>query len=111
VFKHRLALSLGRTVWELMNTMSAREFASWQAYWAIEPWGEHRADLRMGILASTYANCHAGRRGKAFEPADFIPRFDGKKKGQERMSDADMAAKMKAFAALHNARTKVAANG
>lgn len=41
----------------------------------MEPWGEERADFRMGILASIFANIHRRRSQRAFRPQDFMPRY------------------------------------
>lgn len=48
------------------------------AYASIEPFGEGRADLRMGILASLIANVNRDTKKKSepFVPADFIPGYD-----------------------------------
>ena len=80
--------------------MTHAEFMSWLAYYRLEPWGEERADLRTGILASTVANCHAGKRSRPFEPKDFMPHFGPPK----RMTGEEMGKKFAAFAAMHNAR-------
>jgi hypothetical protein len=64
------------TVAELEERMTSKEFSEWMAYFAIEPFGEDRADLRMGILASVMANLWGKRKGRAWRPQDFIPRFD-----------------------------------
>lgn len=32
---------------ELENSLSAAEIGEWRAFYAIDPWGEQRADLRM----------------------------------------------------------------
>lgn len=72
----RLALAMGRTLQELRAALSYAEFQEWCLYYQIEPWGEDRADLRAGIVASTVAN-YAGRtRAEGAEPvrpADFMP--------------------------------------
>lgn len=70
-----LARTLGRTLAEL-GSMTAKEFALWQAEYLARPWGEERADLRAGIIASTVAN-YAGKQraenaGLAV-PKDFMP--------------------------------------
>ena len=59
--------------------MSSREFSEWQAYYAQEPFGEYRADLRMGILASLIANMFNDpkKRTKNYTPDDFMPQFGG----------------------------------
>lgn len=60
---------------DLLASMTSRQLAEWQAYFGIEPWGEDRADLRAGIVASTVAN-FAGKSLKddaKVTPADFMP--------------------------------------
>lgn len=66
------------TVGEMLERMSARELDEWAKYAAIEPFGEDRADLRMGILASVIANASRDpdKRPKPFEPKDFMPDFE-----------------------------------
>lgn len=79
----RLALSLGCTIRELEARMSSREFSEWIAYSGIEPWGEDRADLRAGILASLTANINRGKGAKPFRPSDFMPYRNHDKKAEE----------------------------
>jgi protein required for attachment to host cells len=45
------------------------------AYDEVEPWGEWRADVRAGIIASTLANIHRKSGAKAYTAADFMPKF------------------------------------
>ena len=60
----------------MLAEISSALFAEWLAYSRIEPWGEERADLRAGIVASTIANVNRGKKGKEFSPADFMPKFE-----------------------------------
>lgn len=53
-------------------------FREWLAYYELEPFGEVRADLRAGIVASVIANANRVK-GKAFSPQDFMPDFGGEK--------------------------------
>lgn len=55
--------------------MTSLDVAEWKAYFSVEPFGESRADLRMGILASLIANVNRDRKKKPepFVPADFMP--------------------------------------
>lgn len=85
-----------------MSRCDSRQFAEWQAYYQLEPWGEERADLRAGIIASTIANVNRGKGQRAFTPSDFMPEFNPKPK--QRMSAEQMAAVMTKFTRLHNAR-------
>ena len=59
--------------------MSSKDIAEWKAYYSLEPFGEERADLRMGILASLIANVNRDtkKRQDPFVPADFIPKLSG----------------------------------
>jgi hypothetical protein len=65
---------------ELLSRTTVREREEWAAYFDVEPWGEERADLRAGIIASTVANVNRGRR-KPFKPSDFMPEFTKPKPG------------------------------
>ena len=69
----RLALSLGKTVSELSRNITAREFASWLAYFEIEP-PDERDDQRMAVTCATIAQC----AGNKVTPDDFL----GNKKQQ-----------------------------
>ncbi len=57
----------------MLRAMSARQFEEWAAFYSQEPWGDFRADLRAGIVASTLANIHRKPRAPAFTPLDFMP--------------------------------------
>ena len=52
------------------------------AFFAIEPFGEAREDLRMAILASVLVNVNRGKNQKVFTPQDFMPDFWGQSVGQ-----------------------------
>ncbi len=71
----RLALAMGRTIQELRAVLTYAEFQEWCLYYQIEPWGEDRADLRAGIVASTLHNVYAAWVGSdaTARPADYMP--------------------------------------
>jgi len=54
MFKFQLALRLGRTVAEIDQTMSAREFDMWQAFNVFEPIGVLREDGLFAHSICTY---------------------------------------------------------
>ncbi len=70
---------MGVSVDYLLKNISSRELTEWMVYYEIEPFGEERADLRSGIIASTIANVNRGKGGKAYKPSDFIPKFEEKR--------------------------------
>jgi hypothetical protein len=72
-FAFLLARTLGCTVHELAQRMTAYEFGQWQALFMAEPWGEVRGDVAAGVVASTIANVNRSGSSKAFTPLDFCP--------------------------------------
>ena len=47
--RHRIALCLGMTLSEL-DELPAEEFASWCAYFEVEPWGTHALEILIAQL-------------------------------------------------------------
>ena len=58
------------TVAELLTRMSAREFAEWQVFYNVVPFGEERADLRAARIAAATINAIAGQA--AYTTSDFL---------------------------------------
>jgi hypothetical protein len=85
------------TLEELRRRMTYRELRLWIEAYGVEPWGEDRADLRAGIIASTTANCHRSK-GKPFRPSDFIPTFTPQR--DRPQTEAEMQAAVRKFNAL-----------
>ena len=56
--------------------MTSAQLAEWMAFAQLEPWGEERADLRAGIVASTVANVNRGKGQKTLTPQHFMPEFE-----------------------------------
>ena len=93
----RLALALGMTVGELSNRMSSHELQEWIAYSLIEPFGEWRADLRAGIVASTIANVNRGKGRRAYKATDFMPFERPQRKAQTPEEMKAVAHRVAAF--------------
>lgn len=64
--------------------MSSTELTEWIAYYSIDPFGNYREDLRMGISASLAANISrdSKRRPEPFTPQDFMPFIEKEKPNQ-----------------------------
>jgi hypothetical protein len=60
--------------------MSSAEFAEWIAFHNIDPWSEHRADIRSATIATVIANANRGKRSKPFKVDDFMPKFEPRKR-------------------------------
>jgi len=89
------------SVAQAQREIDSAEFSEWQAYERVEPFGEARADLRSGIVASVMANTWRGKDQKAHKPSDFMPDFDRAEKEPEQ-SPEEMFARLSQFAAVHN---------
>lgn len=72
-----LALSLGRTHEELLNSISSEELTTWLAFHSLNPIGNDRADVNAAVIASTIANCHSK---KHYKIDDFMPKYGQPKK-------------------------------
>jgi len=77
----------------MLRVLTSRQLAEWMAYYSIEPFGEHAAYWRAGVIASTIANVFRGKRGKAMKPEDFTPKEPKLK--EARQSPDEMAAVLK----------------
>lgn len=90
-------MALGRPdVDGLLGELSSTQLAEWLAYFRLEPFGEERDDLRMGIVASTIANVNrSAKRRKPYQPEDFMPRFEDAEDDEETQA-LRLMAQMKA---------------
>lgn len=69
----RLALRLGRSLQELLATVTSAELTLWRAFDRLEPIGDWRHDLGFGVVASVVANANRSRDTEPFKPIDFMP--------------------------------------
>ena len=80
----------------MLERIDSRELSEWIAYDKTEPIGDVRNDLGAGIISATIANCHRGKKSKAYTPLDFMPLH----KGSDSDDDTAMtAAKLATLAA------------
>jgi hypothetical protein len=61
------------SVGELLDRMTSRELAEWQAFDAIEPIGHKRGDVQSAIIAATVANASRDPKRQPYKVEDFIP--------------------------------------
>lgn len=71
-----MALELG--VWDvkkMLAEMSPEQLLTWKAYYALEPFGQKRDDLRAGTISAIIANANRDpkKRSQPFKPEDFFP--------------------------------------
>ena len=58
MFMFQLAIRLGRTVGELVSSLSTEEFEYWKAFSALEPIGVLREDALFANVCKTFADLH-----------------------------------------------------
>lgn len=70
----------------MLDEITFEHFIEWQRYYGEEPFGEWRADFRIGQLAALVANMFSDtkKRGKPFSPLDFVLSLDAKQEAQKR---------------------------
>ncbi len=90
------------TVAQAQREIDSHEFASWQAYDRIDPFGQDRSDLRTAMVSATIANVNRSSKTKPFQPADFMPTFEPK----PRQSAQELQSRLFQFAEIHNASLK-----
>lgn len=68
-------MALGRTVEELLDSISWEELNDWARFDAVDPIGERRADMRSAQQCALMANINrdAKRRPEPFQVSDFMP--------------------------------------
>ena len=66
-----LALALGKSLTEI-DRMPAHEVRRWQVFHSLFPFGDERADWRMGTVAAVIANVHRGKNSEPAKPSDFM---------------------------------------
>ena len=64
---------MGRTVEELLHSISSTELAEWIAYYSVCPFGEERADFRQAITSMLLANQWRGKGAKPAKLEQFLP--------------------------------------
>jgi Protein of unknown function (DUF4035) len=96
LFLFRLALALGRTVGELLDSISGPELLQWSEYYAVEPFGEMRDDFRSAQVCAILANSNRDRKARPepFALTDFLL-FRQADPEPETASDPDEGATVK----------------
>lgn len=80
------------TVRQLSDRIEARELDEWKAYFRISPFGEDRADWRLALLSSMFANVHRGKGAPTFKPRDFVWKRPGPPKRMDWRAMRDVFA-------------------
>lgn len=73
----------------LLRRITAKQFRIWEAYFALEPFGEIRADYRAASICQMLANVNRSEKTKPYKLEDFLLQFEGddKKKPQSTVHE------------------------
>jgi hypothetical protein len=58
----------------MLEGLTSRQVAEWQAFSAVEPFGEDRADYRVAYALAVIVSLLKGKDGPPVSVADFFPR-------------------------------------
>lgn len=72
---------------QMLDTLSSSELVEYMAFDSIEPFGDPRADLRAGIVASAVVNHSMSPPKNPTRPTDFMPFLPGRQLGPVRLKD------------------------
>ena len=101
MFAFDLALALGECDPDAMlRRIPLPTFYDWLEYAKRKPFGEERADLRMGILASALINIQLAKGQRQTQPLDFMP-FSKGAGVRPKQTPAQMSAMLKGIVQLH----------
>lgn len=79
-------------------------FYEWMDYANRKPFGEERADLRIGIMASALFNIQLAKGQRPTRPVDFMP-FSKGGTARTKQSPQQMSMLLKGVVALHKQQT------
>lgn len=78
-----------------MACLTSSQLAEWQAFSAVEPFGQFRDELRNGLLISTMLNTKRDEKKmpKPFKPIEFMAFMEGHE-GEEQETPEKISARM-----------------
>jgi len=93
------------TVTEMLGRISSHELSEWAAYYREHPFGDERADLRAGVIASTIANVNRAEGQEPYTPSDFALAFEEPEEAEPEPEgpDAELVARQLATVEFLNA--------
>lgn len=68
----KLALALGKTRRELLDSIDSEEMTLWMAFERVDPFGQERADYREALPWSVYFNSRRNPNSERCKPSDFM---------------------------------------
>lgn len=80
----------------MLKSMTMKQLEEWAEYSSIEPFGEERADLRAGIVASAVLNANRSKStDKVWSAQDFLMKFGKEDEANQPYTDVEKWEKLK----------------
>ena len=76
----------------MLAEIDSLELSEFQAFYELDPWGEQRADLRIGQLCALTFNPNRKKGAAPATPADFMLCPDVDRPGRNKKSTAQLMA-------------------
>ena len=83
----------------LLPLLSSAQYADWQAFYNVSPFGDRRADRRAAGIQAMVANRHRGPKEKPYTVEMFMP-FEPKPEQPEQTPEEISAQLKAAFSSL-----------
>jgi len=90
----------------MLRTMSWQQYRLWQAYAALEPFGEERGDYRAASIVQTLQNLNRKKGSPPIKLADCLLQWAGADKKKTRQTWQQQKAIGAMIAAAYGARSK-----
>lgn len=101
-----MAKELGEyNVDKILRELTAKQFAGWEHYFQLEPFGETRADYRAALIAKTVADVNRGSRAP-YDIEDFRLNFEEQSSGRRTQTPEEQLAIARMIAASYSASDK-----
>jgi len=75
----------------LLPLLSSKQYADWQEFYRVSPFGDRRADRRAAGIMAMIANRHRGPKERPYKESMFMP-FEP----EPELSKEELSAKLKA---------------
>ena len=92
----------------MLEALTWQQLLGWLAYYEVEPFGEERADYRIGILTAAVHNALRRQGSRPYKPTDFMLSKPLKGDHQQGLEDMKRLARMIVLSHQGRVREKIA---
>lgn len=82
-----MAIALGRTKWELLDSLNSRQLTELLAFYDLEPFGDRAAQFMIAQITALWFSAHKGQEQQALGADAFLPGERRQPKQQQSAQD------------------------